>query len=300
MATHPPSGHTAPTRGMPGRAWWSRHGAWWSRSQSVVVTVTPAAAAWLCVPRPEAEVTQGQERSRGINWAVPSPGLILGPGLDLATEPGHISIPQARVLLSLHGEKHLLSAAALRPPAQTLRPSAAVLFPSLSVGLSPRDTAASASLRSAKSPPVVFTAFETQNPQPPASSGPLLKMLQCGAVFCRLPRAGSGDNQDITALDCPRCHHRPVPLLRAVVGGDAAALGFAASRCWVAFLLQRVFGSGASCVRRFRSASPALPRSLPRVMPLRFSGPRAAFQGHSLAGWPRSWHGDGLGGRNMG
>ena len=175
--------------------------------------------------------------------------------------------------------------AALRPPAETLTPSPAVLFPSvrprLSVGLSPCDGAASASLRSAKSALGHLHGLRAAGSTTTCILRSQLEMPRCRAGFCHLPQAGSGDGArksqrwivpSVTGA-CP---------LRAG-WGDTAVLEFAGSRRWIAFLeaghRQRV-----SCVRRFRSASPALPRSLPRVMSLWFSGPRAGFQGRSLQG----------------
>lgn len=88
---HPPAGHSSP----PGHTAppCGTHGV--SRARGGV----PVTEGSLSRRRPrgsapaEAEVTQGQEVSGGVNWTEPSPGLVLGPRLDAHTEAGHGSIP---------------------------------------------------------------------------------------------------------------------------------------------------------------------------------------------------------------
>ena len=137
----------------------------------------------------------------------------------------------------------------------------------------------------------IFVGSKPQDPHPPASSGPRSRCSGAGWVSATFPGAASGDGARIPQRWIVPGDPGACPRSRCQLGGT--------QRCWGS---QRVgvglhfVGVGcrqrASRLRRFRSASPVLPRSLPRVMSPWFGGPPRRLPGPLAAGWPRSQHGD--------
>jgi len=174
--------------------------------QSVVVPVIPAAAPWLCPRRGRGHTRTGDESGCELGgvFSRGDSGARFGPRHRARARQHPLSSGSAP-----RREKHLLVPATLCPPAETLSPSSAVLLPSvrprLSVGPSPHDGAASASLCSAKSAPDHLRGLQAPGSAPTCILWSPLAMLRCRVGFCHLPRGCKwGRCQDTTALDCPR------------------------------------------------------------------------------------------------
>lgn len=160
-----------------------------------------------------------------MNWAVPSPRLILGPDLDLDRKAGHISIPRARVLLPF-GEKPDYSApssqnadsplhCAIRLH-QTQAVHGSVTVRRSSVGLPSLCKAHFESSSWASSHKI----HHHLHPPVPARDAPVRS-----GFLPPSPGWEWGPCQEITALDCTGCHRALSPNLRAGLGGDT-------QRCW--------------------------------------------------------------------
>lgn len=148
--------------------------------------------------------------------------------------------------------------------------------PRLATGLSPRDGAAARfALQSARR--VALRRFRAAGSTNTCVLLALLEAARRAAGFCRVPLLGT----------VPGNHSWLVPGATGPCPSLTRRICSSPCRRWLAFYFF-FFKAGprqlVGCVLRFRSASPALPRSLPRVMSLRFTGPRFGFQDHSLQG----------------